>query len=583
MLGAAVVAVQDAVLGPVVDASHPGAGEAVPHLVRESRVGQSEAQHGPGLPLPRVAGCEQVGPEAPGVGVRPSRWDGGKGVDVPHPRVTTRLHPGDPVPHGLHPSVARRGVPRREEKHLGPGLRHVRVRVHEAHHGEPTAHEAVQDPSRTTRALDGRVICRRVHHRRPPARGGADLVDAVRCADEREGLRVGDRREDRRDKRRIRVTGSLQNDPPEHVVVGGHDGVDVETQVEGVRVGPHWLGRAAQHDAVPVVRLDDQVAPDVAEVLAHREPATVRQEDLGGRDEGGARRGLGGHAPSQAGRRPRLNQRALGHAGLDDVMAGDATMQPQGLTAASTRTDPAHIPIRGGLGPDVLALFARPAEPPRRQGSKGPLHPTGSTRRDVASHGRGDQGKLSCSRSRLTRSAAIRASTTCAKPPPVAYVNNRDLRSRCGDLGRGAGCDRQKVCRGAVHGPTRRGWLCVGSGGRQGLGLSARRPGALDWRPQHLRVPPREGSGRPVAVRLRGRSHWRLRRRRRGVRDRNAHGRSCRRRRPRSARPPARGVRRDRHLDHSGARGSAAHSWEIYGDPTPNPADIVTTVLHLLS
>ena len=31
------------------------------------------------------------------------------------------------------------------------------------------------------------------------------------------------------------------------------------------------------------------------------------------------------------------------------------------------------------------------------------------------------------------------------------------------------------------------------------------------------------------------------------------------------------------------ARGSAGHSWEIYADPTPNPADIVTTVLHLLS
>jgi len=31
------------------------------------------------------------------------------------------------------------------------------------------------------------------------------------------------------------------------------------------------------------------------------------------------------------------------------------------------------------------------------------------------------------------------------------------------------------------------------------------------------------------------------------------------------------------------ARGSAGHSWEIYGDPTPEPADTVTTVLHLLS
>ncbi len=31
------------------------------------------------------------------------------------------------------------------------------------------------------------------------------------------------------------------------------------------------------------------------------------------------------------------------------------------------------------------------------------------------------------------------------------------------------------------------------------------------------------------------------------------------------------------------ARGSAGHSWEIYADPTPNPADTVTTVLHLLS
>ena len=31
------------------------------------------------------------------------------------------------------------------------------------------------------------------------------------------------------------------------------------------------------------------------------------------------------------------------------------------------------------------------------------------------------------------------------------------------------------------------------------------------------------------------------------------------------------------------ARSSAGHSWEIYGDPTPEPADTVTTVLHLLS
>ena len=31
------------------------------------------------------------------------------------------------------------------------------------------------------------------------------------------------------------------------------------------------------------------------------------------------------------------------------------------------------------------------------------------------------------------------------------------------------------------------------------------------------------------------------------------------------------------------ARASAGHSWEIYGDLTPEPADTVTTVLHLLS
>ena len=29
-------------------------------------------------------------------------------------------------------------------------------------------------------------------------------------------------------------------------------------------------------------------------------------------------------------------------------------------------------------------------------------------------------------------------------------------------------------------------------------------------------------------------------------------------------------------------RGSAGHSWEIYGDPTPDPADTETTVVHLL-
>lgn len=30
-------------------------------------------------------------------------------------------------------------------------------------------------------------------------------------------------------------------------------------------------------------------------------------------------------------------------------------------------------------------------------------------------------------------------------------------------------------------------------------------------------------------------------------------------------------------------RESAGHTWEIYGDPTPNPADTETTVVHLLS
>jgi effector-binding domain-containing protein len=29
-------------------------------------------------------------------------------------------------------------------------------------------------------------------------------------------------------------------------------------------------------------------------------------------------------------------------------------------------------------------------------------------------------------------------------------------------------------------------------------------------------------------------------------------------------------------------RESAGHSWEIYGDPTPDPADTETTVVHLL-
>jgi hypothetical protein len=29
-------------------------------------------------------------------------------------------------------------------------------------------------------------------------------------------------------------------------------------------------------------------------------------------------------------------------------------------------------------------------------------------------------------------------------------------------------------------------------------------------------------------------------------------------------------------------RESAGHSWEIYGDPTPDPGDTETTIVHLL-
>ena len=133
-------------------------------------------------------------------------------------------------------------------------------------------------------------------------------------------------------------------------------------------------------------------------------------------------------------------------------------------------------------------------------------------------------------------------------------------------------CSPPQVGRGAARGRAGGGWLAVGAGPWHGMAVHSQPAGAVDRRPQHFSLPPPGTAGRADTVRLRCRGHARTCNCGRSVRDRNAGGEA--------AVAVHRGPYNRMNEAHdairtwmaANRRDSAGHSWEIYGDPTPDPA-----------
>jgi len=108
-------------------------------------------------------------------------------------------------------------------------------------------------------------------------------------------------------------------------------------------------------------------------------------------------------------------------------------------------------------------------------------------------------------------------------------------------------------------------------------------PGLWTDGPQHFSLPPPDAAGHADTVRLRVEVRRTYETTGEAYATETLGGRSCRRH-------PLRGAHNRIHEAHdairkwmaANQRESARHSWEIYGDPTPDPADTETPVVYLL-